>query len=83
MPTPATSQQVRPAIQIRGGQPRVPFFTGGKWNDGSRKVAVRKPQQRNWNGTSVWVVQYAGLAALVDPEIANGTTVFNIAYKIN
>ena len=83
MPSIATSQQVRPAIQVRGGRLRVPFFTGARWSDGSRKIAVRKPQQRNWCGISVWVVQYAGFAALVDPEVVNGTTVFNIAYSIN
>ena len=86
MPIPATSAQVRPTIQLRGGkygdQPRVPFYTGGVTKYGSPKVALRKPEQRNWRGKSVWVVRYGGWAALVDPVDINGTTVFNIAYSV-
>lgn len=85
MPTAATSDQVKPAIQLRGGrygnQPRVPFFTGGVDGLGRRNVAFRKPQQRRFNGVSAWAVRYSGTAVLVDPEVINGTTVFNISYS--
>jgi hypothetical protein len=83
MPTPATNDQVRPAIQQRGGQPRVPFYTGGIDEIGRKKFALRKPQQRKISDRSVWAVQFSGLAILVDPVDVNGTTVFNIAYWIN
>lgn len=83
MPTPATSDQVQPAIQMRGGLPRVPFYTGGTDKWGRKSFALRKPQRRKICGRSVWAVQYSGLAVLVDPVDVNGTTVFNIAYSIN
>lgn len=83
MPTPATNDQVKPAIQMRGGLPRVPFYTGGIDDLGRKSFALRKPQQRKISGRSVWAVQYSGLAVLVDPEDVNGTTVFNISYAID
>lgn len=82
MPTPISSAEIKPIIKQFGAVKRVTFLTGGMCKDGTPKAAWRKPQQRNWNGVSVWCVQYGGLAALVDPIEINGQMVPQISYHI-
>lgn len=82
MGKPINSQDIRPMIENFGGRRRVAFLTGGTNRFGMPTIVRRKPQQRNWNGVSVWCVQYSGLAALVDPVAINGRLVPQIAYSI-
>lgn len=83
MAKPITTKEITPMIRTSfDGRKRVPFLTGGMTRWGMPTVALRKPQQRNWNGVSVWVVQYSGLAALVDPIEIDGHLVPQIAYSI-
>lgn len=82
MVTPISTVMIQPMIQNFGGRKRVTFLTGGTDDLGRPNLAWRKPQQRNWNGVSVWCVQYSGLDALVDPIDVDGKLVPQIAYSI-
>ena len=82
MAKPITTKEIKPMIDDFGGRKRIAFLTGGTTRSGTPTIARRKPQQRNWNGVSVWVVQYSGLAALVDPVEIDGHLVPQIAYSI-
>lgn len=82
MVKPITTTEIKSMIDDFGGRKRIAFLTGGVTRFGTPAIARRKPQQRNWNGVSVWVVQYSGLAALVDPVEINGRLVPQIAYSL-
>ena len=81
-PRPITTAEIKPMIDDHGGRKRIAFLTGGTTRFGTPTIARRKPQQRNWNGVSVWVVQYSGLAALVDPVEIDGQMVPQISYHV-
>jgi hypothetical protein len=82
MVKPITTEDIKPMIDHHGGRKRIAFLTGGTTRFGTPTIVRRKPQQRNWNGVSVWCVQYSGLAALVDPVEINGRLVPQIAYSL-